>query len=57
MIGENIKFLRKTHDLTQPEFAKMIGILCDSLSRYEVRFQQNSSTVFVKNLTSLMSIL
>lgn len=26
MIGENIKTLRKTHDLTQPEFAKIIGI-------------------------------
>lgn len=35
MIGENIKSLRKTHDLTQPAFAKMIGISRDSLSRYE----------------------
>lgn len=35
MTGENIKFLRKIHDLTQPEFAKMIGISRDSLSRYE----------------------
>lgn len=26
MIGENINSLRKIHDLTQPEFAKMIGI-------------------------------
>ena len=35
MIGENIKSLRKTHDLTQPEFAKIIGISRNSLSRYE----------------------
>ena len=27
MIGKNIKSLRKTHDLTQPEFARIIGIL------------------------------
>ncbi len=27
MIGDNIKSLRKTHDLTQPEFAKIVGIL------------------------------
>ncbi len=26
MIGDNIKSLRRTHDLTQPEFAKMVGI-------------------------------
>ena len=35
MIGENIKTLRKTHKLTQPEFAKIIGISRNSLSRYE----------------------
>lgn len=35
MIGENIKSLRKMHDLTQPEFAKIIGISRNSLSRYE----------------------
>ena len=26
MIGKNIKSLRKTHGLTQPEFARIIGI-------------------------------
>ena len=31
----NIKILRKTHDLTQPEFAKIVGISRNSLSRYE----------------------
>lgn len=35
MIGENIKALRKTHNLTQPEFAKIVGISRNSLSRYE----------------------
>ena len=35
MIGENIKALRKTHDLTQPEFAKIVGISRNTLSRYE----------------------
>lgn len=35
MIGENIKSVRKLHDLTQPEFAKIVGISRNSLSRYE----------------------
>lgn len=35
MIGENIKALRKAHNLTQPEFAEIIGISRNSLSRYE----------------------
>lgn len=35
MIGKNIKSLRKTHDLTQHEFARIIGISRNSLSRYE----------------------
>lgn len=35
MIGENIKALRKTHDLTQAEFARIIGISPNSLSHYE----------------------
>ena len=35
MIGDNIKSLRRTHDLTQPEFAKSVGISRNSLSRYE----------------------
>ena len=35
MIGDNIKSLRRTHDLTQPEFAKMVGISRNSLSSYE----------------------
>lgn len=35
MIGENIKALRKTQDLTQTEFAKIVGISRNSLSRYE----------------------
>jgi len=35
IIGDNIKSLRRTHDLTQPEFAKTVSISCNSLSRYE----------------------
>jgi len=35
MIGKNIKTLRKTQNLTQPEFAKIVGISRNSLSRYE----------------------
>ena len=35
MIGDNIKSLRHKHHLTQPEFAKMVGISRNSLSRYE----------------------
>jgi len=35
MIGKNIKSLRKSHDLTQPEFARIVGISRNSLSRYE----------------------
>ncbi|WP_155720308.1 helix-turn-helix domain-containing protein, partial [Streptococcus gallolyticus] len=35
MIGENIKNLRLSFGLTQPEFAEVIGISRNSLSRYE----------------------
>ena len=35
MIGKNIKALRKKNQLTQPEFAKLIGVSRNSLSRYE----------------------
>ena len=35
IIGDNIKSLRRTHDLTQPKFAKIVSILRNSLSRYE----------------------
>ena len=35
MIGKNIKELRKKNQLTQPEFAKLIGVSRNSLSRYE----------------------
>ena len=35
MIGKNIKALRKNNQLTQPEFAKLIGVSRNSLSRYE----------------------
>ena len=35
MLGDNIKALRYTHNLTQREFAKMVGISRNSLSRYE----------------------
>ena len=35
MIGENIKALRKTHDLTQPDFAKNDAFSLNSLSRYD----------------------
>lgn len=35
MVGDNIKSLRKTHDLTQPAFARIVGISRNSLSRYE----------------------
>ena len=41
MIGKNIKFLRKTHDLTQPEFARIVGISRNSLSRYESLYRIN----------------
>ena len=41
MIGKNIKSLRKTHDLTQPEFARIIGISRNSLSRYEMELVQS----------------
>ena len=35
MIGNNIKFIRKAHDLTRPEFARIISISPNSLSSYE----------------------
>ncbi|WP_165210662.1 helix-turn-helix transcriptional regulator [Streptococcus tangpeifui] len=35
MIGENIKTLRKSLGLTQPQFAERLGVSRNSLSRYE----------------------
>ena len=35
MIGENIKAVRKSKQLTQPELANLLGISRNSLSRYE----------------------
>lgn len=35
MIGQNIKALRKAQGLTQPEFASILGISRNTLSRYE----------------------
>ena len=34
-IGENIKLYRKTNDITQEELAAMLGISCQSISRWE----------------------
>lgn len=35
MIGQNIRALRQAHQLTQPDFARMLGISRNTLSRYE----------------------
>lgn len=35
MIGNNIKSIRKEHDLTRPEFARIVVISTNSLSSYE----------------------
>ena len=35
IIGDNNKSLRRTHNLTQPEFEKTIRIFCNSFNRYE----------------------
>ena len=34
-IGENIKHLRKDRDITQEEFAEILGVSCQSVSRWE----------------------
>lgn len=34
-IGENIKRLRKEREITQEEFAEMLGVSCQSVSRWE----------------------
>ena len=34
-IGDNIKRLRKEKDITQEEFAEMLGVSCQSVSRWE----------------------
>lgn len=35
-IGENIKVLRKSRDITQEQLAEMLGISCQSVSRWEL---------------------
>ena len=34
-IGETIKRLRKDREITQEEFAEMLGVSCQSVSRWE----------------------
>ena len=34
-IGETIKKLRRERDITQEEFAEMLGVSCQSVSRWE----------------------
>lgn len=34
-IGENIKSLRKSKDITQEQLAEMLGVSCQSVSRWE----------------------
>lgn len=34
-IGENIKHLRREKDMTQEEFAEILGVSCQSVSRWE----------------------
>ncbi|VLX69580.1 transcriptional regulator [Streptococcus pneumoniae] len=48
MIGKNIKSLRKTHDLTQHEFARIVGISRNSLSR---------SIKIVRELALMMNLI
>ena len=50
----------KTHDLTQPEFARIVGISRNSLSRYENGTSSVSTElidIIVRSLMYLMSIL
>ena len=35
-IGENIKSLRKARDITQEALAEMLGVSCQSVSRWEL---------------------
>ena len=35
-IGENIKYLRRTRDITQEALAEMLGVSCQSVSRWEL---------------------
>lgn len=35
-IGENIKYFRKSSNITQEELAEMLGVSCQSVSRWEL---------------------
>ncbi|MBQ8825501.1 MAG: helix-turn-helix transcriptional regulator, partial [Oscillospiraceae bacterium] len=34
-IGETIRMMRKERDITQEEFSEIIGVSCQSVSRWE----------------------
>lgn len=39
-IGENIKVIRKSKDITQEQLAEMLGVSCQSVSRWELGVSQ-----------------
>ncbi len=39
-IGENIKVIRKSRDITQEQLAEMLGVSCQSVSRWEFGVSQ-----------------
>lgn len=62
-IGENIKHLRREKDMTQEEFAEILGVSCQSVSRWEnntcypdMELLPTISDVFQVTLDSLLGV-
>lgn len=54
IIGDNNKSLRRTHNLTQPEFEKTIRIFCNSLIAMKIVLVRLLQYLLIENVKNLV---
>ena len=54
-IGKNIKRLRKEHSLTQAELAKMLGVTCQAVSKWETK-ANSPDIVLIPKIAELFDV-